>query len=264
MQRWVRAQGNPPLLTLLGFEVEEHPHENQKDKTATNALSKKFNVKCLPEHRDNHLKTVKNARVVISKLRDKDSGFECDDNLKMITASPTVYNTYTEANSTHEKYLNKKTDTYDEMAVVVGKGVARGSGAKSFDDVEIHSYRNTANLEEKDDGDSEFMKDNDKQPTSSVTLESRKSRKRTRGDDLELQNISAQVEEVALALQKISKSKLDVDLLYQEVMRTEGFEDEFLGSAFDYLIERENLAKGFLGKSEKLRSIWLEKFKENN
>lgn len=24
---------NPPLLTLLGFEVEEHPHKNQKDKT---------------------------------------------------------------------------------------------------------------------------------------------------------------------------------------------------------------------------------------
>jgi len=26
---------------------------------------------------------------------------------------------------------------YDEMAIVVGKDVARGSGAKSFDDVEI-------------------------------------------------------------------------------------------------------------------------------
>jgi len=44
--------------------------------------------------------------------------------------------------------------------------------------------------------------------------------------------------EVAAALQRISKSKLDVDLLYQEVMRIEGFEEEFLGSAFDYLVER--------------------------
>jgi len=139
---------------------------------------------------------------------------------------------------------------YDEVAVVVGKDVARGSGTESFDDVEIQSHRNTANLEEKGDGDSEFMKDNDKQLTSSVPLESRKSQKRRRDDDLKLQNISAQVAEVALALQKISKSKLDVDLLYQEVMRTEGFEEEFLGSAFDFLMERENLAKGFLAKNE--------------
>ena len=147
---------------------------------------------------------------------------------------------------------------------MVGKDVARGSGAKSFDDVEIHSHKNTANSEEKGDSGSEFMKNNDKQSTSSVPLESRKSRKRTRDDDLELQNISTQVGEVALALQKISNSKLDVDLFYQEVMRTEGFEEEFFGSAFDYLIGRENLAKGFLAKSKKLRRIWLEKFKENN
>lgn len=34
---------------------------------------------------------------------------------------------------------------------------ARGSGAKVFDDVEIHSHGNTTNLEEKGDGGSEFM-----------------------------------------------------------------------------------------------------------
>jgi len=33
---------------------------------------------------------------------------------------------------------------------------------------------------------------------------------------------------VAMALQKISKSKVDVDLLYQEVMETEAFEEDFL------------------------------------
>ncbi|KAJ8442157.1 hypothetical protein Cgig2_015498 [Carnegiea gigantea] len=42
-----------------------------------------------------------------------------------------------EANPTHEKYLNKKIDMYDEIAIVVGKDVARGSGVKSFDDGEI-------------------------------------------------------------------------------------------------------------------------------
>jgi len=153
---------------------------------------------------------------------------------------------------------------YHEMAIVVGKDVARGSGAKSFDNIEIHSCGDKICLEEKGDGNSELVKDNDKQSTSSAPLESRKSKKRTRESDFELQNISAQMEEVAMALQKISKSKLDVDLLYQEVMKTEGFDEEFLGNAFDHLVERENLAKGFLAKSDKLRRIWLQKFKENN
>jgi len=31
-----------------------------------------------------------------------------------------------------------------------------------------------------------------------------------------------------MTLQRISKSKLDVDLLYQEMMKTEGLENDFL------------------------------------
>ena len=67
-----------------------------------------------------------------------------------------------------------------------------------------------------------------------------------------------------MALQRICKSKLDVDLLYQEVMKTEGFEEDLLASVFDHLVERENHAKGFLAKIDKLRKFWIEIFKENN
>jgi len=70
--------------------------------------------------------------------------------------------------------------------------------------------------------------------------------------------------EVVMALQKISKCKLDIDFLYQEVMKTEGFEEDFSCSTFNHLVECENLAKGFLAKSNKLRRIWLEKFKESD
>ncbi|KAJ8441646.1 hypothetical protein Cgig2_019780 [Carnegiea gigantea] len=119
------------------------------------------------------------------------------------------------ANLTHEKYLNKKIEMYDEIAIMVGKDVARESGAKSFDDVEIKSH-GVVNLEEKGDGDDESVKENDKQSTLSVQLESRKSRKRACDDDLKLQNISTQMVEVAVTLQKISKFKLDVDLLYKK------------------------------------------------
>ncbi|KAJ8422115.1 hypothetical protein Cgig2_025300 [Carnegiea gigantea] len=177
--RWLKPMSKE-LLAFLANEVQKGNRPNNSFKSssyvsAANAISKKFNVKCLPKHIDNDLKIVKNAWVVISKLRDKESGFGWDDNLKMITASPTLYSTYTEVNPTYEKYLNKKIDMYDEMAVVVGK--------------DVHSHENTTNLEEKGNGDSEIVKNNDKQSISSAPLESRKSRKRTCDDDLELQNI---------------------------------------------------------------------------
>ncbi|KAJ8429590.1 hypothetical protein Cgig2_008561 [Carnegiea gigantea] len=245
-----------PHQPFINRDVDRENYINTADIT-----SKKFNLKCLWNHIDNHLKTVKTAWGIIAKLRSQ-SGCGWDENMRTIRMSPYVYNTYVKVNPTHEEYLNKKIDMYDEMAIVVGKDVARGSGAKSFDDVDIKSLGVT-NLEEKGDGDDEFVKENDKQLTSSAPLESRTSRKRARDDDLELQNISTRMAEVAIALQKMFKSKLNVDLLYQEVMKTEGFEEDFLGSAFDHLVQREHFAKGFLAKSDKLRRIWLEKFEEN-
>lgn len=47
-------------------------------------------------------------------------------------------------------------------------------------------------------------------------------------------------------------------------MKTEGFEEDFLRSAFVHFVECENLTKSFLAKNDKVRRICLEKFKENN
>ncbi|KAJ8433345.1 hypothetical protein Cgig2_004498 [Carnegiea gigantea] len=165
--RWSKRM----LKELLKFLADEVQKENQQNNTfksssfvaAADMISKKFNVKCLPDHVDNHLRTVKTACGIIAKLRSQ-PGYRWDENMRMIRMSPDVYNTYVEVNQTHEKYLNKKIDMYDEMDIVVGKDVARGSGAKSFDNVEIESLGVT-NLEEKGDGDDEFVKENDKQST---------------------------------------------------------------------------------------------------
>ena len=90
------------LLTFLANEVQMGNQPNNSFKSSShvapaNAILKKFNVKCLPKDIINHLKTVKNAWAIISKLGDKESSFGWDDILKMITVSPIVYNTYTEA-----------------------------------------------------------------------------------------------------------------------------------------------------------------------
>ncbi|KAJ8429948.1 hypothetical protein Cgig2_003516 [Carnegiea gigantea] len=114
------------FLHLIGHNVRFRAIGGSSFVVATDMISKKFNVKCLSDHVDNHLRTVKNVWGVIAKLRSQ-SGCGWDENMRMIRMSPDVYNTYIEANPTHEKYLNKKIDMYDEMAIVVGKDVARGS-----------------------------------------------------------------------------------------------------------------------------------------
>ncbi|KAJ8423350.1 hypothetical protein Cgig2_026110 [Carnegiea gigantea] len=75
--RWSKSMSKE-LLTFLANEVQKGNRPNNSFKSSSyvapaNAISKKFDVKCSPEHIDNHLSIVKNAWVVISKLRDKDS-----------------------------------------------------------------------------------------------------------------------------------------------------------------------------------------------
>ncbi|KAJ8423645.1 hypothetical protein Cgig2_006676 [Carnegiea gigantea] len=124
------------FLHLIGHNVRFRAIGGSSFVAAPDMISKKFNVKCLSDRVGNHLRTVKTAWVIIAKLRSQ-SGCGWDENMMMIRMSPDVCNTYVEVNATHEKYLNKKIDMYNEMAIVVGKNVARGSGAKSFDAVQI-------------------------------------------------------------------------------------------------------------------------------
>ncbi|KAJ8432113.1 hypothetical protein Cgig2_027301 [Carnegiea gigantea] len=182
-QFWWSIPLSKELVTFLANEVQMGNRPNNSFKFSShvapaNAILKKFNVNCLPIHINNHLKIVNNAWAIISKLRDKESSFRWDDNLKMITASATVYKTYTEVynalqclcfswsshlrlatalhtlssnscfshslgvNPTHEKYLNKKIHTYDEIAFVVGKDVTRGNGDKSTSHFMMFRYTN--------------------------------------------------------------------------------------------------------------------------
>ncbi|KAJ8443829.1 hypothetical protein Cgig2_010293 [Carnegiea gigantea] len=113
------------FLHLIGHNVRFRAIGGSSFVAAADMISKKFNVKCLSDHVANHLRTVKSAWGIIAKLRNQsDCGW--DENMRMIRMSP-------DANPTHEKYLNKKIDMYDEMAIVVGKNVARGNGAKGHE-----------------------------------------------------------------------------------------------------------------------------------
>ena len=60
------------------------------------------------------------------------------------------------------------------------------------------------------------------------------------------------------------KDQLNVKELYEEVMKIERFDEDMLASAFDYLVDNERLAKAFMAKNARLRTLWLEKFFNQN
>uniref|UniRef100_A0A2K1XCF9 Myb/SANT-like domain-containing protein n=1 Tax=Populus trichocarpa TaxID=3694 RepID=A0A2K1XCF9_POPTR len=66
--------------------------------------------------------------------------------------------------------------------------------------------------------------------------------------------------DVALAIQSLSKNQLDVNVLYAEVMKIEGFDEITLGEAFDHLVQNEMLAKAFMAKNANLRKNWVQNF----
>ncbi|KAL3502106.1 hypothetical protein ACH5RR_036555 [Cinchona calisaya] len=86
-------------------------------------------------------------------------------------------------------------------------------------------------------------------------------RKRNRNSD-EIEKISEKLGEVAAALTKLSASKLDVSSLYHEIMKIKGYDEEFLTSVFDHLVQNEMLGKSFIVKSDRLRLNFLEDFKK--
>ena len=167
----------------------------------------------------------------------------------------------------HAKYLNKKIEMYDELAIVVGKDTATGGFSKSYMDLE----------NEPDNGDNaKFVADNveegvvekGKNAVESSTTRSGISKSHKRGrapsnaDDSVLTDLSNQLKEIAVALKEINRGSMDYTALYNEVMAmmADGYSEDILATAFDHLCENERVARGFLAKNSRLRKLWLDGF----
>ncbi|XP_021724327.1 uncharacterized protein LOC110691699 [Chenopodium quinoa] len=160
------------------------------------------------------MRTVRANWGITSKVRGN-SGFGWNDTVKMVTTSPNAYNNYIQENPSHEKYLNRKIDMYEEIAIVVGKDMARGDFSKSFADIELSNESGQG------------------QPTSMTENGPSKSDR-----------------EVVSALKKFSNNQIDVEKLYEEIMKMDDFEEAVRDAAFDHLVEREMLAKAFFDKEQ--------------
>lgn len=128
-----------------------------------------------------------------------------------------------------------------------GNDRARGDCAKSFDDISLG-----CNSEKGKDNDIEGPSTKKDVQDISETSQVKASRKRSRSFDIQdvIGDISTKLGEVAAAISKMADNRLDVTRLYEEIMASEGYEEEFLGDAFDYFVQNETSAKAFLAKNK--------------
>ena len=156
---------------------------------------------------------------------------------------------------------------YEEMALVFGTDMATWSSAKSCS---VDSEKRIVELESNDLDIIDFEKaSKGKQVSSSnaVFSQARSHRKRSHANANQYANydkFSKQFEKMEKSIKKLKKDEPDVKELYEEVMKTEGFDEVMLGSAFDYLRSNEREAQGFIVKNTKLRTSWLESFFNEN
>ena len=158
-----------------------------------------------------------------------------------------------EGKGNHGQCLNKKIRLFDQMATVVKDMVTSGS----LGDVENQG----CDCDEPDP----VSNDNIEEPSNENSSKTKSNRKIRHGvnENNRCNQISEQLKEIAVSL-KALKQDPDVAELYEVVMKTEGFDEEMLATAFDYLVQEEKLGRSFMAKNANLRKIWLENFFAKN
>ncbi|PHT71159.1 hypothetical protein T459_26263 [Capsicum annuum] len=142
--------------------------------------------------------------------------------------------------------------------LVCGNDRARGDCAKSFEDIDFDRF-----FEKDNDNDLEEPSiEKDEQVIEASQIKASRKRKRSFEVQDVVGDISINFGEVATTIGRMGDSRLDVTKVYEEVMAIEGYNEEFLGDAFDYLVQSDTLVKAFMAKNKNLRKVWLERSKQ--
>ncbi|KAL3518870.1 hypothetical protein ACH5RR_021459 [Cinchona calisaya] len=141
------------------------------------------------------------------------SGFSWIEDLKMIISSPSVYPDYIQKNPSLDKYIHKKIDFYDEMALVVGKDMATRSFGKTFADINLGApltIDDVVNNITKLVMQKEIPSSNASSSTTNTSsFGAKQHRKRNRSSD-QIEKITKKLGKVVADSTKLSANKLDV------------------------------------------------------
>ncbi|KAF3632181.1 hypothetical protein FXO37_27625 [Capsicum annuum] len=138
------------------------------------------------------------------------------------------------AHPNHDKFINKKIKIFDKISLVCENDRARGDCAKSFEDIDFDNFSEKDNDNELEGPSIE----KDVQVTEVSQIKASRKRKHSFEAHDVPGDISIKFGEVTTAIGRMVDSRLDVTKLYEEVMAIEGYNEEFLGDAFDYCAKR--------------------------
>jgi hypothetical protein len=145
---------------------------------------------------------------------------------------------------------------YEAMTIVVGKDMATGNYIKLYIDVNLEENTEEQSILIENEGEYEEISKGKEISFSSTQNRQHRKRNRMYEDD-GVEKLSKQIGDVAFAIQSLNKNQLDVNALYTEVMKIEGFDEITLMDAFDHLAQNEMLTKTFMAKNVNLRKIWV-------
>ncbi|OMO66500.1 hypothetical protein CCACVL1_21119 [Corchorus capsularis] len=149
------------------------------------------------------------------------------------------------------------------MALVAGKDMATGSFAKSFVDIDLDNINvvdQSMPIDLEPIADEE-VKGKTSSSVGTSNVRSHRKRKNTQeaSDQDEIRYMADQLGEIANAI-KLMAGESYLDSLYEQVMAMEGYSEDDLGAAYDYLMANQIEGKAFLRKSHNLRTRWLQRF----
>jgi len=148
---------------------------------------------------------------------------------------------------------------YEAMVIVVEKDMATENYVKTYVDINMEENTEEQSISIENEGEYEATAKGKKISSSSTQKRQHRKRNRMYEDD-GVEKLYKQIGDVALAIQSLSKNQLDLNALYAEVMKIEGFDEITLGDAFDHLVQNEMMAKAFMAKNANLRKIWVQNF----
>ncbi|XP_043693752.1 L10-interacting MYB domain-containing protein-like [Telopea speciosissima] len=257
---------------LTEILVDQVKKGNKKEKflnnvaylAAVKALNERFSLNLSKDHVRNRLKTWKKQYGMLKELLSL-SGFQWDDERKMVVAHDSIWNEYLKEHPDARVIRGKLIENYDELCVIFGNDQTTGShsrnGADNEERVEVAdqcmSVDNDINPGDIGEGMEESTQQTGAQPASSSR--SKRPLKNKRANDMLLETMSAMatnIGRIADALGQNSRT-VNFDELFDMVQKIPGFDDDLIIEACEYLSIDEKKAMMFLKLNERLRRIWL-------
>ncbi|KAJ4979223.1 hypothetical protein NE237_010003 [Protea cynaroides] len=257
---------------LTEILVDQVKKRNRKEKFLNNTayvvaveiLNERFSLNLSKDHVRNRLKTWKKQYGVLKQLLSQ-TGFQWDDERKMVVAHDSVWNEYLKEHPDARVIRGKHIENYDELCIIFSNDLATASHSRNGVDNEEHVEAADLCISVDDDinpGDvGEGMEGSSQQigeqPASSSPSKRPLKKQRTNNMMLETMSVmAANIGRIADALGKNSRT-VNLDELFDVVQKIPGLDDNLIIEACEYLSVDEKKAMMFLKLDERLRRIWL-------